>query len=566
VSIGKKNSILKSPTGISGLDQITYGGLPKGRSTLICGGPGCGKSLFAMEFIANGINLYNEPGVFVSFEESGEEIEKNAASLGINIPLLRKKKLLELDYVHIERNDIEETGEYNLDGLFIRLNYLIVKLGAKRIALNTLESLFSGLSNHNILRSELRRLFRWLKDKGVTAIITGEAGATTLTRQGLEEYVSDCVIFLDHRVKNQYSTRRLRVIKYRGSYHGTNEYPYLITDTGISVLPVSSLRLEHEVSHERISTGIEGLDDMMEGKGYYKGTTLLISGTAGTGKTSMVMHFINEICRRGEKCLYISMEESKNQVFRNMKSIGLDLKKWENKGLLHFKATRPTFYSNEMHLVMINKFVSEIQPLAVIIDPITNFSSVSSDNEANQLLTRLIDSLKEQKITTILTCLAEKNQLEKTDVSVSSIVDTWILLNSVESNGERNRTIFILKSRGMAHSNQVREFILNSKGIDLVDVYVGKSGILTGSVRKAQVNHDKHSAEMNTEERKILAEDIARIKKIASAKMEVIKSEYESRILEMQRTMLKMLEESNSRQSGYKEDALIRIKNKVQND
>ena len=476
--------LARSPTGIQGLDEITVGGLPKGRPTLVCGRAGCGKTLLSMEFLVRGALQYNEPGVFMAFEENVEDLTKNFASLGFDLKALSGSNLISLDFVRIERSEIEETGEYDLEGLFVRLGYAIDSIGAKRVVLDTIEALFSGLSSTSILRAELRRLFHWLKDKGVTSIITAESGEGTLTRHGLEEYVADCVIWLDNRVTEQISTRRLRILKYRGASHGTNEYPFLIEEQGISVLPITSLGLDHAVSIERISTGVHRLDTMLGGKGYYQGSTILISGMAGTGKTSLAATFCNAACQRGERCLYFAMEESRDQIIRNMRSIGIDLEPWAKKGLLHLQAARPTTLGLEMHLAVIYKLIDRFQPKVVILDPITNLVSIGSRGDVKLWLTRLIDFLKVKQITALLTNLSHaSNLLEQTDIAISSLMDTWLLLADVEMAGERNRSMYILKSRGMAHSNQVREFLLTDHGIDLVNVYLGSEGYLMGSAR-----------------------------------------------------------------------------------
>ncbi len=486
--------LAKCPTGITGLDEITGGGLPRGRPTLVCGGAGCGKTLLSMEFVVRGAVTYGEPGVFMSFEETSEELAKNVASLGFDLADLEKQKLLALDFVYIERREIEETGEYDLEGLFIRLGHAIDSVGAKRVVLDTVEALFAGFPNELILRSELRRLFRWLKDKGVTALITGERGEGTLTRHGIEEYVSDAVLLLDHRVVDQIATRRLRFIKYRGSVHGTDEYPFLIDESGISILPVTSLGLDHEVTSERVSTGIPRLDGMLGGQGYYRGSSLLISGSAGSGKTSLAAYFADAACRRGERCLYLAFEESQNQIIRNMRSIGLDLSPWVKQGLLKFHAARSTLYGLEMHLAMIHKLTNDFQPGTVIMDPITNLSIVASHNEVKSVLMRLVDFFKNRQITVLFTNLTHSGELETTTIGVSSLMDTWLLLLSAESSGERNRVFQLLKSRGMAHSNQMREFIITDKGIDLVDVYLGPGGVFTGAARLQQAGQEKAAA------------------------------------------------------------------------
>jgi len=478
-------SIVKAKTGISGLDEITEGGLPVGRPTLICGGPGCGKTLMAMEFIVKGAILYNEPGVFMAFEEKAEELTANVASLGFDLEKLQQTKKLRLDYVYIDRSEIEETGEYDLDGLFIRLQHAIDAIGAKRVVLDTIENLFAGLTNQGIIRAELRRLFRWLKEKGLTAIITGERGDGMLTRHGLEEYVSDCVILLDHRIINQISTRRLRIVKYRGSVHGTNEYPFLIDEDGITVLPVTSLKLDKNVSSQRVSTGIASLDEMFGGKGFYRGSSILVSGSAGTGKTSIASSFAYASCMRKEKCMYFAFEESPKQILRNMRSIGLSLDEYIKKDLLEFHSFRPGLYGLEMHLSNMYKLIKKFKPKTVILDPITNLVSAGLLNEVNSMLLRLVDHLQSEGVTLMLTAL-NSGTTEHIDENVSSLVDVWLLVRDVESNGERNRALYIMKSRGMKHSKEVREFVISSSGLNLVDVYRGPEGVLIGSARIAK--------------------------------------------------------------------------------
>jgi circadian clock protein KaiC len=477
----------KAATGIHGLDEVTGGGLPLGRTTLVCGSAGCGKTLLAMEFLVHGALEFGEPGVFIAFEETPEELAQNVRSLGFDLDGLIAQDMIAVDYVHIERSEIQETGEFDLDGLFIRLGLAIDSIGAKRVVLDTIETLFGGFTNQAILRSELRRLFRWLKDKKVTCIITGERGDGTLTRQGLEEYVSDCVVLLDHRVTEQVSTRRLRIVKYRGSVHGTNEYPFLIDERGISVLPVTGLGLTHDSSDERVTSGIPALDDMLGGDGYYRGSSILVSGTAGTGKTSIGAHFAMATCERGERVLLLAFEESPKQLTRNMRSIGLDLEPHQRSGRLVIHASRPTLLGLEAHLVQIHKLVRDVEPTTVIIDPISNFVAGGTAADAQAMLLRLIDSLKSKRITAMFTHLTTGGRaLEATDVGVSSLIDTWLLVRDIELGGERNRGLYVIKSRGMAHSNQVREFLITSDGVELQEVYVGPEGVLTGSMRAAQ--------------------------------------------------------------------------------
>ena len=519
----------KSPTGIDGFDQITQGGLPAGRPTLVCGGAGCGKTLFALSFLVHGATRFDEPGVYMSFEESTDELAQNVASLGFDLPGLIEKKKIVLDHVRIERSEIEETGDYDLEGLFIRLGFAIDSIGARRVVLDTLESLFSGLANESILRAELRRLFRWLKDRGVTAVITGERGGGTLTRQGLEEYVSDAVILLDHRVTEQVSTRRLRIVKYRGSAHGTNEYPFLIDEEGIAVLPVTSIGLTHAAPSERISTGVARLDTMLGGQGYFRGSTILVSGTAGAGKSSVSAHFVDAACRRGERCLAFEFEESPQQVVRNMRSIGIDLQPWVDRGLLEFQAARPSVHGLEMHLSRMHRAIERFRPRVVVLDPVSSLISVATQGDVQATLTRLVDYLKMQGITALLTSLTHgRTELEQTDVEISSIVDTWLLLVTLESSGERNRGLYVLKSRGMGHSNQIREFLLTDHGVELVDVYAGPSGVVTGSARLTQEAEERAAALAHEQELERRERALARLRAAFDAEMASLRARFEA--------------------------------------
>jgi circadian clock protein KaiC len=491
----------KAPTGITGLDEITGGGLPQGRTTIVCGGPGCGKTMLGIEFLVRGALEFGEPGVLMAFEETPQDIASNVASLGFDIEKLAAEKKLFLDYISVEPSEVAETGDYDLEGLFIRLQNAVETIGAKRVMFDTVEALFTGFANPGILRAEFRRLFRWLKDRGLTTVLTAERGEGTLTRQGLEEYVSDCVILLDHRIKDQISARRLRVVKYRGTKHGADEYPFLIDERGMSVLPITALQLNHGVSSERISSGVPDLDEMLEGKGYYRGSTVLLSGTAGSGKTTLAASLVDATCRRGERCLYIDFEESPQQVARNMKSVGIDLAQWSDKGLLFHEAWRPTQFGIEMHLLRIHKLIEEVKPQVVVLDPITNLISSSTEKEVHSILLRLIDSMKSSGITAAFVSLTGGgDSLEGTNVGISSLTDTWILLRDVELNGERNRCLYVLKSRGMAHSNQLREFVLTSDGIQLVPAYIGAGGVLTGSSRVAQEAKEKADALLRQQE------------------------------------------------------------------
>ena len=495
------DGLLKCLTGIHGLDEITLGGLPRGRLTLVCGGAGCGKTLFGMEFLIRGATEFDEPGVCLSFEETADELADNVASLGFDLATLIKQKKLAIDHIYLERSLIEEAGEYDLEALFVRIGHAVDSIGAKRVLLDSVEALFAGLENQSVLRAELRRLFRWLKERNLTTIVTGERGQNTLTRHGLEEYLSDCVILLDHRVTETVLTRRLRIVKYRGSTHGTNEYPFLIESDGISVLPVTSMDLKYAACNDRVSTGVPALDSMFGGSGYFRGSSILVSGTSGTGKTSLTAHFVDAACARGEKCVFFSFEESADQIMRNMRSIGIDLKRWVDKRLLHFHSVRPTTFGLEMHLVKIHKIIKEFGPRIVVVDPVTGLLHAGTASETRSILLRLIDFLKEKQITAILTTLTSgANPQEQTEVDISSLVDAWLLLRDIESGGERNRGIYVLKARGIAHSNQIREFLLTRHGIELREIYLGEAGLLTGSARVTQEAKDASAALLGRQE------------------------------------------------------------------
>jgi circadian clock protein KaiC len=462
----KDDEILeKSPTGIQGFDEITFGGLPKRRPSIIIGGPGSGKTLFGMEFLVNGVVKYGEPGVFIAFEETEKDLEKNTASLGFGVKKLVEENKLFIDHIRVERAEIEETGEYDLEGLFIRLASAIDTVGAKRIVLDTVESLFSGLSNEAILRAELRRLFGWLKEKGMTALITAERGTDTMTRYGLEEYVSDCVIVLDHRVNGQVSTRRLRVVKYRGSMHGTNEYPFIIDNKGFQLMPITSAALDYTAPRERYSTGIPELDEMLSGKGFLKGSTIMVSGAPGTGKTSIACAFASQVCKSGERCLYFALEESPKQIIRNMESIGINLQQCVDNQTLHIYATRPTLYGLETHLSIMQREIDQQKPNAIIIDPISNLISVGIESDVKALLTRMIDYLKTKQITTLFTSLKPMDMGMESSAQISSWIDTWISLKTKETDDEDTTRIRIVKSRGMSHSRKIKELKLSEKGI-----------------------------------------------------------------------------------------------------
>ena len=553
----------KAPTGIQGLDEITGGGLPAGRPTLVCGGAGCGKTMLATEFLVRGATQFGEPGVFLMFEENAKELTANVRSLGFDLEKLVAQKKILLDHVHIERSEIEETGEYDLEGLFIRLGHAIDTIRAKRVVLDTVEALFAGLPNHAILRAELRRLFRWLKDRGMTAVITGEKGdGNSITRYGLEEYVADCVIVLDNRVAGQISTRRLRVLKYRGSAHGSNEYPFLIGERGFSVLPITSLKLDHQASGERIPTGIARLDEMLGDKGVFRGSSVLVSGSPGTGKSSIGAKFAETTCRRGERALLFAYEESAAQIVRNMHSIGIDLEPWLKKGLLQIHASRPTLHGLEQHLVMMHDTVRAFRPSVVVVDPISNLTMEREQTELKPTLMRLIDFLKQEQITSLFTSLTTGGDAmtspEDSQVGVSSLMDAWLLLRNSEINGERNRTIYVLKARGMAHSNQVREFVLSAAGIELVDVYIGSDRVLTGTARVSQEAHERAAAELRAHNHERKLRQLASKQKAIEAQIADLQAEAESEAAEVNFTIAQeTLQEKTTQQNA---DAMARLR------
>lgn len=537
-------AVAKSPTGIKGLDEIIAGGLPRGRTTLVCGGPGSGKTLMALEFLVRGAQEYGEPGVFMAFEETEEDLIKNVASLGIDLRALIEQKKIFVDYVYIERSEIEVTGDYDLEGLFIRLASAVASIGAKRVVLDTIETIFAGFENESILRSEIRRLFRWLKDRDLTAVVTGERGEKSLTRYGLEEYVSDAVILLENRVENKIANRVLRVVKYRGSAHGADEYPFLISEQGLWVQPISSLSMDYPVSEERVSTGVAELDRMLGGGGFYRGSSNLISGSAGTGKTSLVASVVDAACRRGERCLYIAFEEATSQILRNMRSIGLDLGAWVGRGLLQFHATRPSFHSLEMHLLTIQKHVTEFRPGLIVIDPITNLAAIASESEVKSMLVRLIDFLKMHNVTAVYTSLTSGDRDEvATEAGVSSLMDLWILVRNLESNGERNRALYVLKARGIPHSSQVREFRLTDQGIELLDVAIGPEGVLIGSARAAQQARAREALTRQQVEVELKQRELEHKRRVIESQIAALRAEIEAD------------EERLRREERYAEDA-----------
>ncbi|MFC7553766.1 circadian clock protein KaiC [Pseudoroseomonas wenyumeiae] len=520
-------SLPKAPTGIAGFDDITLGGLPAGRPTLVCGSAGSGKTMFASTFLVNGATLYDEPGVFMSFEERAEDLVANVASLGYDLDKLVADGRIAIDHVQVDRSEIEENGEYDLEGLFLRLGWAVDSVGAKRVVLDTIETLFSSLDNEAVLRSELRRLFGWIKERGLTCVITGERGEGQFTRQGLEEYVSDCVVLLDNRVHEQITTRRLRVVKYRGSAHGTNEYPFLIDSQGISVLPVTGAALTHDVSSETVSSGVPGLDAMLGAGGFYRGSSILLTGTAGTGKTTFSSSFVDAACMRGERCLFFVFEESPAQIIRNARSVGLDLARHVESGLLRFEAARPSLYGLEMHLARMHRDLDLFQPQAVVIDPISAFNG--PEMEVQSVLLRMVDLLKARGITALLTSLLHQNYVSsQQDLGMSSLMDSWVRLFNEEANGEMNRTLYVIKSRGMSHSNQVREYVMSDSGIGMIEPYIGPEGVLTGSARVIQASREQAARVRRRQEAERRQRDLARRREATERQMAELRAALEA--------------------------------------
>ena len=528
----------KCPTGIHGLDEITAGGLPRGRPTLVCGDAGSGKTILGMQFLVRGITEFNETGVFIAFEENAQDLAINMVSMGVDVGRLCAENKLAVDWVHLSPAEIEEAGEYDLEGLFIRIQCAIERVHARRIVLDSIEALFSTLRDQTTLRSELQRLFNWLKERQLTAIVTGERGDGRLTRHGLEEYVADCVISLDHEVVNQVSTRHVRVVKYRGSVHGANQYPFLIGKSGFSVFPITSLGLECPAPTEQISSGIPRLDAMLRGGGFYRGSSILVSGAAGSGKTSMAAHFVRAACERGERALYFGFEESQAQILRNMRSIGIDLAPWVERGLLQFHAARPSLCGLETHLAMILAAVTEFEPRVIVLDPLSDFLVVGSHSEVKGMLTRLIDYLKMKQITALFTSLTSAgHEVQQSEAGISSLIDCWLLLRNLEQSGERNRALYLLKSRGMAHSTQVREFLLTDNGVDLIDVCVSAGGVMVGSARRDYEARQVEEALRQKEEAARKRLQLERRRRDMEAQIESLRRQFEEEERELSESM-----------------------------
>ena len=560
-----RRQLPKALTGIEGLDIITNGGLPKGRATLICGGTGTGKTLLAMEFLLRGAMQYNEPGVFMAFEESTNDLITNVVSIGFDLDGLIASKKIVVDFVYIDQYEIVEAGEYNLDALFIRLGAAIDSIGAKRVVLDTIESLFSNLPNPAVLRAELRRLFRWLKEKGVTAVITGEGGTDTLSRHGIEEYVSDCVINVTVSIEERVASRRLRIVKYRGSSHGSNDYPFVIDGDGISLIPVTSARLEHKVSYTRVSSGIQRLDAMLGGNGFFEDSVIMISGSPGTGKTTFLAHFADAACRRNERVVYFSFEESSDQIIRNMRSVGLNLDHWVKKGLLVMECRRITQYGLDMHLLLAQKLIAEYTPKVVIMDPVTSFDDIANTSDVKRIVMKFVDLMKSLGITIVFGSLTPSEvQSDSSSVNISSIIDSWILLRDLESNGERSRAIYVLKSRGMSHSNQVREFLMTDHGIEICDVYIGTGGVATGGARLNMLAQEKALGLKLQEEIELRQFDLENKRSILDSRIAAMRAEFAAQ----EASNLKMIAQEKNRQAQLSTDraAMGKIRNVDENN
>lgn len=485
---GGRYGVDKAPTGVRGFDVITGGGVPRGRATLVTGASGTGKTLFGVEFLVRGAVEHGEPGVLISFEETADDIAANVAGLGFDIPALRAQGLLAVDAFVSDGTQEVTAGPFDLDGLFLRLDAAVASVGARRLVIDTIESLFGRLHDEVALRGELVRLFHWIKARGLTAVITGEQGqGGRLTRFGIEEYVSDCVIVLDTRLHDDVSTRRLRVAKYRGSTHGTNQYPFVITERGFAVLPLTAMGLTYDAPDDRISSGVPALDEMLGG-GILRASTVLVSGSAGTGKTTIAAQAVEAACERGERALFVTFEESPAQLMRNMRSVGIDLQRWIDAGRLRIEAERSTAMGLEEHLVALDRYIEEAQPTVVALDALGSLGRVGTGTAVTATVARQVDAMKSRGITSVLTVLAGEGEGEAASLAVSSLTDTWLLLRNVERDGERNRLLFVIKSRGTAHSNKVREFLLTESGAQLVDVFVDDDGeVLTGSRRERAI-------------------------------------------------------------------------------
>jgi circadian clock protein KaiC len=524
----------KVPSGVKGLDDVLDGGLPKGRPTLLCGSAGCGKTLLAMQFLCRGVVDSGEPGVFVAFEEGAADLTTNIASIGFDLDRMQRDGLLRIEAIHLDPAELVEAGEYDLEGLFLRIGAAVREIGAKRIVIDTIEVLFGALTDPMLVRSELQRLFAYLKDAGLTAIVTAERGdGTGMSRHGIEEYVSDCVILLDQRIGDDISTRILRVVKYRGSVHGTNEFPFLISRDGVTVVPITSLGLTGAASNERISTGIDRLDAMLSG-GFYRGSSVLMTGSSGTGKSTFAASLADAACRRGERVLFVSREESPAEIERNMGTIGLDLRAWTRAGLLRIESIRPTHFGLETHLAWLYDIVTTFEPAVVIIDPISSMMKVGGRAQVTSMIAREIDLLKSRGITAFFTALIGSGAVDEEQVEVSSFIDTWLLAETTESNGERDRVMCVMKSRGMPHSNQHCEFTIGARGIDLLEPYVGPAGVLTGSARMIQQMTDATAGEHRVEDVERAERALTHRRAALEAEVAVLHAQFATELEEME--------------------------------
>src|SRR5450759_1562334 len=541
----------KSPTGIKGFDEITGGGLPAGRPSLVCGPPGAGKSLFALQFLVNGATHYGEPGVFLTFEENRSDVVADVSSLNFDLDGWESDGRLVVDALTLEHQAVD-TGEFDLEALIARLASAVETIGAKRVAIDNVEALFAAFSRPALVRSELQRLFRQLKDRGLTTVITGESGAGTLTRRGIEEYLSDCVVVLDDRVVQDVATRRLRVLKYRGSNHGRNEYPFLIGVHGLEVLPITSLELNKHVSAERVSTGVAGLDEMLGGSGVFRGSGVLISGSSGTGKTTIAASFADAACRRGEVVLFFSFEESESEIHRNLASVGMDLARWVDGGLLHFHCERPTTRGLEDHLAVMQRLIQEITPTLVVIDPVSSLARGATAFDVSAMLMRQVYYLKSAGITAVMTVLTDEGELAQSIINISSLVDTSLELATLTALGERNRGLYVLKSRGTAHSNQIREFVLSDTGIEVVPVVIGAEGVLTGSARIAAESAERASAQGMSRESAELARALEDRRESVDAHVATLRDDFAAE----ERLAQQLIEASEQRQEAVRLDRL----------
>ena len=534
-------------TGVKGLDDVLGGGIPQGHAMLLVGKPGTGKSILSMEYLLHGIELHKENGVYISFEESEKQIISNAASFGWKFEEMVKKNKLAISYIDMQPEQMRTVGDYDLSALILRVKGAIKKVNARRVVIDGINNLLSTFDDERIIRSDLLRLIREIKEVNATIFITGERGHDSWSKMGFEEYLADGLMHLDNRTDGNYQTREIQVVKCRGINHYTGKSPFIINSEGMSIRPLITADFDYKVLKSRVSTGIADIDNMLGGKGLYRGSTVYITGPSGAGKTSISSSFANGACSRGERALFLAFEESSDQIIRNMKSIGLSLDKWVNEKLLYFYTARATTNSLEGHLDNIMTMVREVEPTCVVLDPISAFRPIANENETKLMLIRLNDYLRARKITTVFTALSSDGEYsEHADVQLSSIADTWIVVRIMDYKGERNNVMQLMKSRGMSHSRQMKEMYFTGNGLKLQNVYQGPEGVLTGAARIGQEKYEKLKEARNVIEIDKNRKKIERKKSLLEASIEALKHEYEEE-LEALHAAIEEAEEQNSK-------------------